>query len=102
MLALRKFRRGRFWDAIWWLRTRLAWGLRKSRDASQPVNSSSVDLSLHIKCLPQLARRVVLDGGVPLVGPSPHEELRGPSVYSPERLLRAHGGRRSKDFRVLY
>jgi len=100
VLALRKIRRGGFWDAIWWLRTRLAWGLRKSRDASQPVNSSSVDLNLHIKSLPQLARRVVLDGGVPLVGPQ--EELRGPSVYSPEGLLRAHGGRRSKDFRVLY
>jgi len=69
VLALRKFRRGRFWDAIRCLKMRRVWGLRKSRDASQPVNSSSVDLSLHIKCLPQLARRVVLDGGVPLVGP---------------------------------
>ena len=100
MLRARGIRRRGSRDAIHGLRMRLVWGLRKSRDASQPVNSSSVDLNLHIKSLPQLARRVVLDGGVPLVGPQ--EELRGPSVYSPEGLLRAHGGRRSKDFRVLY
>ena len=31
-------------DAIWCLRMRLVWGLRKSRDASQPVNLSSVNL----------------------------------------------------------
>jgi len=34
-------------------------GLRKSRDVNQPVNLSSL----------QLARKVVLSGGVPLVGP---------------------------------
>jgi len=43
---------------------------------------------------------VVLGGGVPLVGPQ--EELRGPSGYTPRVLLKAQGGRRSKDFRGLY
>jgi len=41
------------------------------RDASQPVNLSSVNL----------VRRVVLGCGVPLVGPQ--EELRGLSGYTP-------------------
>jgi len=30
---------------------RLVWGLRKSRDASQPFNLVSVNLSLHVECL---------------------------------------------------
>jgi len=55
VLVFRGIRRGEFRDAIQWLRMRLVWGLRKSRDASQPVNLSSVNRSWHVECL----RRVV-------------------------------------------
>ena len=48
--------------------------------------------------LVECARRVVLSGGVPLVGPQ--EELRGPSGYTPRGFTSSQSGRRSKDFRV--
>ena len=38
VLTLRGIRRGGSRDAIRWLRMRLVWGLRTSRDESQPVN----------------------------------------------------------------
>jgi len=55
-------------------------GLRKSRDASQPVHLKSVNLT-------ELARRlgVVLGSGVPLVGTQ--EELRGPNGYTPRGFI---------------
>jgi len=44
VLTFRGIRHGDSRDAIQWLRMRLVWGLRKSRDASQPINLSSVNL----------------------------------------------------------
>ena len=43
-----------------------------------------------------MVRRVVLGGGVPLVGPQ--EELSGPSGYTPRGFTSSPKGRRSKDF----
>jgi len=45
-----------------------------------------------------MVRRVVLGGGVPLVGPQ--EELRGSSRYTPKGIT-SSPRRESKDFRVL-
>jgi len=52
-----------------------------------------------VECRPQMARRVVLGGGVPLV--RPQEELRGPNGYTARGLVRAQGRRQSADFWVL-
>jgi len=46
VLVLRGIRRGGSWDVIRWLMMRLVWGLRKSRDASQPVNLWIVNLRI--------------------------------------------------------
>ena len=51
VLTHRGIRRGGSRDNIQWMRMRLVWGLRKSRDASQPVNLWSVNLSWHVKFL---------------------------------------------------
>jgi len=72
VLVLRGIRRGGSWDAILWLRMRkcracVVQGCRPTRQL--------------VECQPQLARRVVLGGGVPLVGPQ--KELHGSSEYTP-------------------
>jgi len=83
-------RRGGSRDAIEWLRMRLC-GAGVS--PWMQTNPSTY------KVLPQLAHRVVLGGGVPLVGPQ--QDLRGPCHRDilPGGLLRAQGGKRIKDFR---
>ena len=70
---LRGVRRGRSWNAISVAGDASIWGLRKSRDASQP----------------EMVRRVILGGGVPLVGPQ--EELHYPSGQTPRGFTSSPG-----------
>jgi len=70
--VLRGFRRGGSRDAIHWLRMRRVLGLAQVQGC-EPTRQL-------VECLPQLARRVVLGGGVPLV--RPQEELLGPRGYT--------------------
>jgi len=91
VLVLRGIGRGTSRDAIRWLRMRKCGACVVQR--CEPTRQL-------VECLLQLvARRVVLVGGVPLVGPQ--EELRGPSGYTPRSFTSSPSGRRSKDFRVL-
>ena len=90
VLTLRGIRCGGSRVAIRWLRMQLVWGLRRSRDASQPVNLSSVSLRWSVEWF----------WAVVYLWQDRRKSYVARVDILPECLLRAQNGRQSEDFRV--